>query len=84
MQEAADRLYQWGTGNKLLMRKSFAIESRIERIVQTGKPTKEKTMRARFGETDFEGDQRGGFGCAGAGAAQASGSKGEASSGASK
>jgi len=57
LQEAADRLYQWGTGNKLLMRKSFAIESRIERIVQTGKPTKEKTMRARFGETDFEGDE---------------------------
>ena len=57
LQEAADRLYQWGTGNKLLMRKSFAIESRIERLVKTGKPTKEKTMRARFGETDFEGDE---------------------------
>ena len=57
LQEAADRLYQWGTGNKLLMRKSFAIESRIERLVKTDRPTKEKSLHARFGETDFEGDE---------------------------
>ncbi len=57
LQESADRLYQWGTGNKMLMRKSFAIESRIERLVQTERPDKEKTLRARFGERDFEGDE---------------------------
>ena len=57
LQEAADRLYQWGTGNKMLMRKSFAIESRIERLVKTGKPVKEKSLRARFGELEFDGDE---------------------------
>jgi ATPase subunit of ABC transporter with duplicated ATPase domains len=57
LQEAADRLYQWGTGNKKLMQKSFAIESRIERLVQTERPVKEKKLAARFGERDFHGDE---------------------------
>lgn len=57
LQEAADRLYQWGTGNSKLMKKSFAIQSRIERLVQTEKPSKEKNMKARFGERSFRGDE---------------------------
>lgn len=57
LQEAADRLYQWGTGNKNLMKKSFAIQSRIERLVQTERPTKEKSLKARFGEREFHGDE---------------------------
>ncbi len=55
--EAADRLYQWGTGNKNLMKKSFAIQSRIERIATTERPTAEKNLRARFYENTFKGDE---------------------------
>jgi len=57
LQESADRLYQWGTGNKNLMKKSFAIESRIERLLQTDRPKKEKSLGARFGEKAFRGDE---------------------------
>ena len=57
LHEAADRLYQWGTGNKNLMKKSFAIEKRIERLVKTDRPTKEKSIAARFGEKEFRGDE---------------------------
>ena len=57
LQESADRLYQWGTGNKNLMKKSFAIEKRIERLVKTDRPTKEKKIGARFGEKEFRGDE---------------------------
>jgi len=57
LQEAADRLHQWGTGNQLLVKKAFAIESRIERLVKTDRPDKEKTMRAHFTEADFDADE---------------------------
>ncbi len=57
LQESADRLHQWGTGNKRLIRKAQAIESRIERVLQTDRPDKDKSMRARFGEKAFRGDE---------------------------
>jgi ATPase subunit of ABC transporter with duplicated ATPase domains len=57
LQEAADRLYQWGTGNKNLMKKSFAIQSRIDRLVKTGRPKSEKSLHARFGEKSFRADE---------------------------
>ena len=57
LRDAADRLYQWGTGNKLLMRKSFAIQKRAERVMQTDRPVKEKSMRAKFGEREFRADE---------------------------
>ena len=57
LQEAADRLYQWGTGNKNLMKKSFAIQSRIERLVKTERPRNEKSLHARFGEKTFRADE---------------------------
>jgi ATPase subunit of ABC transporter with duplicated ATPase domains len=57
LKEAADRLYQWGTGNKNLMKKSFAIQSRIDRLVQTERPKNEKTLHARFAETSFRADE---------------------------
>jgi ATPase subunit of ABC transporter with duplicated ATPase domains len=57
LEEAADRLYQWGTGNKKLMQKSFAIQSRIERLRQTDRPTAEKRMSARFTEREFSSDE---------------------------
>ncbi|MGE4483518.1 MAG: ribosomal protection-like ABC-F family protein [Oscillospiraceae bacterium] len=57
LSESAARLYQWGTGNKNLMKKSFAIQSRIERMEKTARPDAEKKMRARFGEKSFRGDE---------------------------
>ena len=56
LDEAADRLYQWGTGNKKLMQKSFAVRKRAERVRQTDRPDKDSKMRARFGEKEFHSD----------------------------
>ena len=57
LRDAADRLYHWGTGNKNLMKKSFAIQTRAERIVKTDRPVKDKSMKAKFGEREFRGDE---------------------------
>ena len=57
LNEAADRLKQWGTGNKNLMKKSFAIRKRAERVLQTDRPDKDKAMRTKFGEREFRGDE---------------------------
>ena len=57
LNQAADRLHQWGTGNKNLMKKSFAIRKRAQRVIQTDRPDKDKTMKAKFGEREFHGDE---------------------------
>ena len=56
LDEAARRLYQWGTGNQALMKKSQAIRSRIERMEKTGKPRQDKKLHLKFAERGFEGD----------------------------
>jgi len=53
----AERMHGWGLQNAGLMRKSKAIEKRIERISTTVRPEKEKTMRARFSSIEFNGDE---------------------------
>ena len=57
LRDAADRLYQWGTGNKHLMKKSFAVQKRAERAVTVSKPGRDKEIRAKFGEREFRGDE---------------------------
>ncbi len=59
LSQSRDRLYQWGTGNKNLMKKSFAIQSRIDRIQrdQVERPNKEKRMKVLFKEQDFRADE---------------------------
>ena len=57
LQDAASRLHQWGTGNEMLMKKSRSIQRRAERAVTTGKPVKDKTVHAKFGEREFRGDE---------------------------
>lgn len=57
LSDAADRLQQWGFGNERLMKKSFAIRSRIERMDTTERPDMERRMKARFGEKRFQGDE---------------------------
>ena len=44
-------------GTELLHKRAFSIERRIERIRQTEKPTKSRTMTNRFGEKEFFGDE---------------------------
>ena len=57
LHESADRLKQWGTGNKYLMRKSFAVRRRAERAVTIDKPVKDRAIGAKFSEREFRGDE---------------------------
>ncbi|NLV86198.1 MAG: ABC-F family ATP-binding cassette domain-containing protein [Clostridiales bacterium] len=57
LDEAATRLYQWGTGNEALMKKSFAIRSRMARIEKTDRPRAEREMRMKFSQREFSGDE---------------------------
>jgi ATPase subunit of ABC transporter with duplicated ATPase domains len=57
LEEARRRLYQWGTGNQRLMKKSQAIQTRIERMEKTERPKTDKKMTNRFGEREFRGDE---------------------------
>ena len=51
-----ERMKGWGINNRTLYRRAMSIQHRMERIEKTERPTKEKTMSARFGERDFRGD----------------------------
>lgn len=57
LEESAQRLYQWGTGNSKLMKKSFAIQSRVEHIRKTGRPEHERRLGAKFASRDFRADE---------------------------
>lgn len=57
LDEAARRLQQWGTGNEALMKKSFAIRSRMARIEQTDRPKADRAMKIKFAERCFSGDE---------------------------
>ena len=54
---SADRMHQWGMGNSTLMKKAFALRTRAERVVKTDRPNKDKTMRRKFTEREFRGDE---------------------------
>ncbi len=51
-----ERMKGWGINNRTLYRRAMSIQHRMERIEKTKRPTKEKTMRASFGEREFSGD----------------------------
>lgn len=56
--EAADALHLWAfMGSDKLHKRAFSMEKRIERMRKTDRPVKEKSMKARFGERDFGGDE---------------------------
>ncbi len=44
-----ERMKGWGINNRTLYRRAMSIQSRIDRIQKTGRPTREKTMHAGFG-----------------------------------
>ena len=57
LQKAADDLHLWAfMGNDKLHKRAFSMEKRIARLQQAEKPKTERRMRARFGETEFRGD----------------------------
>ena len=52
-----ERMKGWGINNRVLYRRAMSIQHRMDRMRKTERPTKEKTMRARFGEKEFHGDE---------------------------
>jgi len=58
LKRAAADLHLWAfMGNDKLHKRAFSIEKRIEKLQTTDRPTAERRMRAKFGETDFHGDE---------------------------
>jgi ATPase subunit of ABC transporter with duplicated ATPase domains len=52
-----ERMKGWGINNRTLYRRAMSIQSRIDRIEKTERPTKEKTMHMGFGQKEFHGDE---------------------------
>ena len=52
-----ERMKGWGINNRSLYRRAMSIQSRIDRIQKTERPTREKTMHASFGQREFHGDE---------------------------
>lgn len=52
-----ERMKGWGINNRTLYRRAMSIQSRIDRLQKTERPTKEKTMHAKFGQREFHGDE---------------------------
>ena len=52
-----ERMKGWGINNRVLYRRAMSIQHRMERIEKTDKPTKERQMRAKFGQREFFGDE---------------------------
>ena len=58
LQEAADKLHLWAfMGADKLHKRAFSMERRIERIRQTEKPAKARTLTGRFEQREFSGDE---------------------------
>ena len=52
-----ERMKGWGINNRTLYRRAMSIQHRMDRIQKTDRPTQDKTMRARFAQRDFFGDE---------------------------
>ena len=52
-----ERMKGWGINNRTLYRRAMSIQHRMDRIQKTERPTAEKTMKARFGQKEFTGDE---------------------------
>ena len=52
-----ERMKGWGINNRTLYRRAMSIQTRIDRLQKTERPTKEKTMHAGFGSREFHGDE---------------------------
>ena len=52
-----ERMKGWGINNRTLYRRAMSIQHRMERIEKTDRPTQDKTMRTKFAQRDFFGDE---------------------------
>ncbi len=52
-----ERMKGWGINNRTLYRRAMSIQHRMDRIRKTDRPTQDKTMRARFAQREFFGDE---------------------------
>ena len=52
-----ERMKGWGINNRVLYRRAMSIQHRMERMEKTERPHQGKTLRARFGEKEFHGDE---------------------------
>ena len=52
-----ERMKGWGINNRTLYRRAMSIQHRMERIEKTDRPTQDRTMRAKFAQRDFFGDE---------------------------
>ena len=58
LRRAAEQMHLWAfMGNDKLHKRAFSMEKRMEKLETTPRPTKERQMRARFGEKEFFGDE---------------------------
>ena len=58
LRRAAADLHLWAfMGSDKLHKRAFSMEKRIEKMQTVEKPTQERTMRARFNETEFRADE---------------------------
>ncbi|MBR1841757.1 MAG: ABC-F family ATP-binding cassette domain-containing protein [Oscillospiraceae bacterium] len=58
LRRAAADLHLWAfMGSDKLHKRAFSMEKRIEKMQSVEKPTQERTMRARFNETEFRADE---------------------------
>lgn len=58
LEAAADKLRLWAfLGNDKLYKRAFSMEKRIARLQAAPKPKTERTLKARFAEREFRGDE---------------------------
>jgi ATP-binding cassette subfamily F protein 3 len=53
----AERMHGWGIQSVKLQKRAFAIEKRVERMQKTERPKNQKTLKSRFEEQAFYGDE---------------------------
>ena len=58
LHRAAEQMHLWAfMGNDKLHKRAFSMEKRMEKLETTPRPTRERQLRARFGEKEFFGDE---------------------------
>ena len=58
LEKAAEQLRIWAySGNDKIFKRAQSMEKRIERMRTTDRPTKERKLDLRFGESEFRGDE---------------------------
>ena len=52
-----ERMKGWGINNRTLYRRAMSIQHRMDRIAKTDRPKTQRSMKAKFGEQEFFGDE---------------------------